>query len=202
MRAQRLRAPYDVDQLARIYAEPYNSDRWPEHQLRIRVTAAIGNAMVDAFHDRVGADLSCGDGSLLRLLNLTERHFGDLMLSEDAIYAPPYTTSLCIQYKGFIENTIHRIPPVDVFVMTETLEHLNYPDDMLMAIGEKSRRLVLSTPIEAWGDSNPEHYWAWDREYVSMMIQEAGFCNTATFAVLDCRSNGQGYQFGIWGCSK
>lgn len=202
MKAQRLRQPYQVEELSRVYEGPYDHSKWPEHQLRIRVTSALANHLIDLNRDRVGADLSCGDGALLRSLNLTERHFGDLRLPKDVAYREaPVTTGLSLLYNGFIENNLNKLPPVDVFVLTETIEHLSWPEDILFKVAEKTRRLILSTPIEAWEDRNPEHYWAWDQEWVEDMAREAGF-NRVAFAALDCRSDGEGYLFGIWGFSK
>lgn len=203
MRSQRIRPAYSADELSRVYASPYDHARWPEHQLRIRVTSALANHVIDTNRDLVGADLSCGDGVLLQSLNLVERHFGDLRLDVESILSHPVkTTSLTLTHKGFIENTIDLLPPVDVFVMTETLEHIDWPEDVLAKVGERANRLILSTPLCAWSDRNPEHYWAWDREWIEDMAKEAGFRDTVAFAGLDCRSDGEGYLFGIWGFSK
>jgi hypothetical protein len=174
--------------------------------MRIRVTTAMANAIIDRRHCRIGADLSCGDGALLSSLNLVERHYGDLRLdpalSDTVDFGVGGTVAVSCTYSGFIENVIHQIPYVDVFVLTETLEHLNWPEDVLGKIAEKSNSLILSTPLGAWGDRNPEHYWAWDREWVENMAREAGFRGVDAFACLDCRSDGEGYLFGIWGFAK
>lgn len=202
MKCERLRSAYKTEDLARVYASPYDHSRWPEHEMRIKVTATMANVVVDRRRCRIGADLSCGDGALLRSLNLVERHFGDLRLAEESIFESAATVSLTLTYKGFIENTINLIPYVDVFLLTETLEHLNWPEDVLAKIAEKANCLILSTPLGAWGERNPEHYWAWDREWVENMAREAGFRNVEAFACLDCRADGEGYLFGIWGFSK
>lgn len=174
--------------------------------MRIKVTASFANAIIDRRHYRVGADLSCGDGVLLSSLNLVERHFGDLRLdpviSEGVTHHQDGTVAVSCTYNGFIENMIDRLPFVDVFVLTETLEHLNWPEDVLAKIAGKTNSLILSTPLAAWGDKNPEHYWAWDREWVENMAEESGFRGVEAFAGLDCRSDGEGYLFGIWGFSK
>lgn len=185
MRRDRLRPAHTVEGLARIYAEPTNHFRWMDHRVRVAVTKVVAACCVD---DAVqaGADLSCGDGAILRGLNLPIAYFGD--------YAPGH------EYTGPIEQTILKIPDVDLFVCTETIEHLDDPDTVLTQIGWKADRMVLSTPIDAWGDTNVEHYWAWDREAVEEMLAGAGF-RPVVFTALDLRpGNAASYCFGIWGC--
>jgi hypothetical protein len=178
--------------LDQIYAQPHDSSKWLEHRVRVQVTAAF----TDTFFEEVrgttssAADLSCGDGTLIRsLLKVHTRYMGD--------YAPGY------EFCGPIEETIHKIPDVDLFLCTETLEHLDDPLIVLKWIRTKSYRLVLSTPIDAWDDvRNPEHYWAWDREYVEYLLQEAGY-HVSAFMALDFRPiSPVCYCFGVWGCVR
>lgn len=186
MRRERLRPAHREDELCRLYDTRYDHTRWVDHQIRVAATLAVVPAIEG--HSLSGADLSCGDGAVLRAMNLTTRHFGDL--------TPGY------DHTGPIEQTVQQIPDVDVFVCTETIEHLDDPGAVLVAIGQKSARLVLSTPVDAWGDPNPEHYWAWDREAVEDMLTTAGF-RVAVYAALDLRpQNSASYCFGIWGCLR
>lgn len=185
MRRERLRPAHSSAGLDLLYPEPTNHFRWIDHRVRVAVTKVIALGCID---DTVasGADLSCGDGAILRGLNLPTAYFGD--------YAPGH------EYTGPIEETIEQVPAVDLFVCTETVEHLDDPDAVLKSIGWKADRLLLSTPIDAWGDGNAEHYWAWDREAVEEMIRGAGF-RPVVFTALDLRpGNPVSYQFGIWGC--
>lgn len=183
MTRQRLRPAYGAEDLARIYPKPHDHTRWIDHQMRVRMTAIVAQG-AGRLHS--GADLSCGDGAVLRSLDLAVRHFGDL--------APGY------EHTGPIEQTIGDIPDVDLFVCTETLEHLDDPDLVLKRIREKSGGLVLSTPVDAWDDTNPEHYWAWSRSDVEEMLAAAGF-TVVVYACLDARGGVPGsYCFGIWGC--
>jgi hypothetical protein len=152
--------------------------------MRVAFTALVAHGV-----DRdmtSGADLSCGDGTLLRSMRLPTSYFGDI--------APGY------EYQGPIEATIDQIPAVDLFICTETLEHLDDPDLVLKKVRAKAQWLVLSTPIDAWNDTNPEHYWAWSREAVEGMLAAAGF-TVAVYAALDLRpAAADAYCFGIWGC--
>lgn len=149
---------------------------------RVAATAALARSCTGP----VGraADLSCGDGAILNAIEATDRLFGD--------FAPGY------EYQGPIEQTIHHVDPVDVFVCCETVEHLDDPDLVLEAIRGKTDWLVLSTPVDAWDDTNPEHLWAWSRAGVEAMLHTAGFTPHA-YEVLDFRARGpQFYCFGMW----
>jgi len=179
----RLRPAYTADELAKIYATPHDHTQWQDHLARVVMTAqfvrtAAGTIRGDA------ADLSCGDGAILKSVDVEGgRLFGD--------YAPGH------EYVGPIEETIDQIPGVDLFVCTETLEHLDDPDLVLKQIRGKARFLALSTPIGAWGDTNPEHYWVFSRAGVEDMLNAAGFSPHA-FMELDYRPAGGDYTYGVW----
>lgn len=179
MRA-RLRPAHTPAELGRLYAVPHDHRRWDDHRTRVERTIALAREHVGAA--RSGADLSCGSGAILAGLEVEVRHFGD--------YAPGY------EHTGPLERTLDEIPPVDVYVCCETLEHLDDPDAALRGIRDRAKTLVLSTPVDAWDDDNPEHYWAWSREDVERMLAAAGF-GVVAFDDLDFRP-GLPYRFGIW----
>lgn len=177
----RLRPAHTPERLAEIYAVPHDHTRWEDHRVRVAVTSAFARACAG----RVGraADLSCGDGTILRAIDAEVRLFGD--------FAPGWPIT------GPIEDTIEQIPQVDVFICTETLEHVDNPGLVLKAIRAKTRGLVLSTPVDAWGDDNPEHYWSWSRAGVEEILTAAGF-QPRVYAELDFRQAGGVYSFGLW----
>lgn len=181
MRRERLRPAWTPAELADMYPTPHDHHRWADHEIRVDATIAAGLKLAGP---GVGsaADLSCGNGAILRALPAATKLFGD--------FAAGY------EYTGPIERTIDQIPDVDLFVCCETLEHLDDPDSALKAIAGKARLLLLSTPVDAWGDGNLEHYWAWDREAVEAMLTAAGF------GVLDYTSVHPSYHFGIWSCER
>lgn len=188
MTRKRLRPAYSPGELARIYATPHDHTKWQDHQLRVAATVEVGKWMGQAGGFRSAADLSCGDAAILRGIGdvAGHLHLGD--------FAPGYP------YTGPVEETIHLIPPVDLFVLAETLEHLDDPDKVLAAIRLNTRTLLLSTPVDAWDDPNDEHYWAWSRADVEEMLTAAGF-EVTVYSAVDFRMYGHGcYQFGIWGC--
>jgi len=171
--------------LAKLYAVPHDHSRFGRgHGVRVDVTQNILKDMAREVNAQSGADLSCGNGAILNVLNI-KKYLGD--------YAPRY------EYTGPLEKTIHEIPKVDIYVCSETLEHLDDPGYALKLIREKSKSLVLSTPIEKWEDTNEEHYWAYDREGVETLMKEAGWTPNV-FLFLDTTVFGEPYKYGIWGC--
>jgi hypothetical protein len=180
---QRLRPAYTEDQLAALYRTPHDHRKWFDHFLRVDVTIAVARWMV-AGGVHSAADLSCGNGAILQAVPVEVKHFGDL--------APGY------EYEGPIEKTIKDLPQVDLFVCSETLEHVDAPELVLGQIRERARILVLSTPVDAWDDTNPEHYWAWSRDDVEAMLKAAGW-RQHVFTTADFRPMGLPYCFGIWG---
>lgn len=179
----RLRPAHNPDTLARIYATPHNHTPWADHRIRVAVTAQFAHAVSGRI--RTAADLSCGDGTILTALDAEEKHFGD--------FAPGW------QLTGPIDDTIEHIPAVDLFLCCETLEHLDDPDLTLKRIRRKAKTLVLSTPVGAFGDTNVEHYWAWSRAGVEVMLTTAGF-TVIVYNELDFRPAGGVYAYGIWWC--
>jgi hypothetical protein len=183
VRRDRLRPAHSAERLAEIYARPHDHTKWPDHMLRVDATNVIAKWAVGPVHS--AADLSCGDGAILSALDAQVRHFGD--------FAPGY------EYTGPLDETLDQIPHVDAYVCSETLEHLDEPEPILAKIRRQSACLVLSTPVDAWGDHNPEHYWAWDREAVEAMLTAAGW-KPIVYSALDIRPANGEYCFGIWVC--
>lgn len=178
----RLRPAYTESELAKIYATPHDHRRWIDHHLRVGVTIEFCGWFKSCGVQTV-ADLSCGDAAIARALDVEERILGD--------YAPGY------KWTGPIEETIHQIRNVDLFILSETLEHLDNPEQVLMEIRKKTRYLVLSTPEGETSNGNPEHYWGWDSTEVERLLVGAGF-TPEIHTVLNLRE--YGYDFQIWGC--
>jgi hypothetical protein len=180
---KRLRPAHTPQRLAEIYAQPHDHRKWLDHHLRVDVTIALARWLA-RIGIRSAADLSCGNAAIIDALDVEERHRGDL--------APGWPIT------GPLEETLEQIPAVDMYICSETLEHVDDPAAVLKQIRAKTSLLVLSTPVEAWDDPNEEHYHAWDREGVEELLAAAGF-TIAAYATADFRHiNPQFYCFGMW----
>lgn len=181
---RRLREMPTNEELERIYAKPHNHYNFGHgHYLRVEHTITLAKWAVKDFGLKSGADLSCGNGAILKALPLNQRIFGD--------FAPGF------QITGPIEYTLKNIQPVDLFICSETVEHLDDPDTVVKRIREKSKYLILSTPIGENDLGNPEHIWGWDEEAVLDMMEAGGW---EAIAHLKLVTPGHGYQYQIWCC--
>jgi hypothetical protein len=186
MTRKRLRSAHSTEGLSTFYGHPYNHREWQDHRLRIAVTLEVAQWAARLGGLTSGADLSAGDGSVLSGVRLTRKVFGDISGQWDV--------------SGWIEETLPDLVPVDLYICTETLEHLDDPDLILKTIRQKAKVLVLSTPVDAFEDTNPEHYWAWSKADVEAMLNQAGF-QVFTYVSVNLRALGpEYYEFGIWVC--
>lgn len=178
MRQLRPLRPAEED--ARLYAATYDHTRWADHRARVTYTAVILAAMAPASV----ADLSCGDGAIVGAAGLAcPAWLGDL--------TPGWP------YHGPVEQTIMQIPAVDVFVCSETLEHVHDPGGLLALIRGKAARLLLSTPAGEDDDRNPEHYWGWDTGDLDAMLAAAGWADRTVELFTPPPAY---YTFQIWRC--
>lgn len=176
---KKLRRFYTPEELKNIYAGEHNPHRWPEHTERINLTRAIAQRLIDANRLKTVADLSCGDGSLvLGLENIRAQTMCDIHS-----HAP-------------IEETVRLLESVDLFICTETIEHLEAPWTVLECVAPKTKYIVLSCPFEedpAIG--NYEHYWSFDASDVANMLMQAGFGALQSNII---SGEGWTYTYQIW----
>lgn len=178
---QRTRPKYSDEELKEIYARPHDHKNWHDHLIRVEATKQVAKWMFDGHS---AADLSCGNAEIAKSLNVKEKlYLGD--------FASGY------EYYGPMEKTINEIPRVDLFICSETLEHLDDPDLVLRKIRQKTNKLLVSTPLDNWGDPNPEHYWAWSKSDVEVMLRLAGFIPEIYMAI---ELPNYLYNYQIWGC--
>ena len=178
---KRLRPKWSDAKLKKIYATPHDHTAWQDHILRVNKTLEIAKS-IDGV--KSAADLSAGDASIIIALGLSETYIGD--------YAPRY------EYTGPIEQTIEQIPDVDLYICSETLEHLDNPIAVLKQIRAKTKYLLLTTPHAKFNDVNEEHYWAWDKDGIAELLAEAGF-ETVSFELLELADTYY-YDYQIWVC--
>lgn len=182
---KRLRPRHTEEFLKELYQEPHDHWRYGRgHGLRVEMTKIITRDIVREVDAKSIADLSCGNAEIVNSTGLLS-YLGD--------FAPGY------KYKGPLEFSLHQIPNVDVYVCSETLEHLDDPKMVLSLIRSKSKSLILTTPINCWHDDNKEHYWAWDRVGVEELLVGANW-RPEVYAELDSTVFGESYTYGIWGC--
>jgi len=181
---------------ARTYPDGYKHDRWPDHIERVKASADLIDRYRGAI--RSAADLSCGDGAVLRSLDVPLLYFGDLNLSPD-LYAVPHAVILPA---GPLPDTLVHLPaPVDLFVLSETIEHVDDPDALLRAIAPHARYLFLSTPLdEPASVGNAEHYWGWGQADVHEMLQANGWnpLEVQLFTPQSTLNYPDAYTFQLW----
>lgn len=166
MYRRRLRPKYTDEQLRHIYPFPHDSNRWKDHEVRVRQTIALGKEATMPVKNGVVVDLSCGNGLIAKGL---ADHFNAIPILGDYAYRLGYI-------HGPIEKTIVQLSQgIDLYVCSETIEHLDEPDNTLRLIRDRSKQLLLSTPIGENDTDNPEHYWGWDQEAVQQMLEGAGW---------------------------
>src|SRR5262245_47837309 len=192
MTRERTRPAHDLATLAALYGVPYRSaERGPDHIERVRVTAGLAAGIMARHGLATLADLSCGDGEMARAVRLLLHPGIGLTLGDYAAHPD-------LDLVGPMEETISQLDPVDLFLCSETLEHLDDPDLVLRQIRASAKWLVCSTPLAAWGDPNPEHYWAWDEADLHDMLIAAGW-KPRTYATLQPEPGY--YTFQLWACS-
>lgn len=191
MRRQ-LRPFYTDEELAGVYPAMYDHTRWDDHVRRVAATVEIITSWGKHQDWYGGIDLTCGDGAILRALQangtVQTAYYGDLVFAAH------------LDVIGMVEDTLpaHTVAgrPIDLYVCSETLEHVQDPDELLRAARLMARNAVFTTPIdEDPSAGNPEHYWGWGTEDVREMLDDAGWTGTLTVLPLPF------YQFQVWCCS-
>jgi len=178
----RLRPAHSDQALADIYSEPHAHWQWKDHQLRVQMTIAFASWFKDV---NSIADLSAGDAAIINAIPATTRYIGD--------FAPGY------EYTGAIDDTIDLIPKVDLFICSETIEHLDDPEKTLAKIRAKTKALIVTTPDSENNDQNPQHYWGWDSDGVRQLLEGAGF-KPVIFNTLQFENPNLIYDYQFWGC--
>lgn len=181
MRKQ-LRPFYTPSEYARVYNQTYNHTYWSDHVERVNKTIDVLDYFADWTESETVADLSCGDGAIV---NGSAHPWREKILGD-------YTST------GPIEEAIREINHVDMFVLSETLEHIQNPDLLLRQIRVTANHMVLTTPWGEDNNQNPQHYWGWDHNDIEVMLHEAGWFNCG-YELFTPVSNDY-YTFQIWTC--
>jgi hypothetical protein len=161
---RRLRPAYADDELRGVYAQQYDHTRWDDHVQRVHATLDFIHASTVPSQRRIVADLSCGDAVIARGVEDTR-----LVILGDYVENDEYA------YHGPIERTIDLIGYVDLFILSETLEHIDDPHPLLVKIRQHATYVVITTPLDEQDDGNPEHYWGWDNYGMLDVLEQAGW---------------------------
>jgi hypothetical protein len=165
---KRLRANPDSSELNELYESPHDHLAWgASHDIRVRATIEMGKWLGLQFPIDSIADLSTGNAAIPKGIagEDTTLFLGD--------FAKGY------EFTGPITQTIEKIPKVDLFVLSETIEHVEDPEFVLRKIRNKASLLLISTPIgedlNEDGKANPEHLWGWDQEGLLSILNKSGW---------------------------
>lgn len=152
-----------------------HNDVW-EHVTRANVTAGF----IAAMRPESMLDPACGDGSIaLAACRIHEPPF--VALNDISVPNVTFVRSVAPATWKITDvdvlEAINASDRVDLIVLTEILEHLESPDEVLRAARSKARRLVASSPEirPGQGDPNEEHLWAFDSEGYRDMLSRAGW---------------------------
>lgn len=162
---------------AHTYPDGYRHDVWPDHVERVNASARFLRRWISQF-PRV-ADLSCGDGALARSLEpeVREIYLGDLNGVRGVRVPDSSGTVVHVLPPGALPDSLALLPrPVDLFILSETIEHMDDPDELLTLLQPWTRYLFLSTPVSERSDSgNREHYWSWSTADMHEMLRGSGW---------------------------
>lgn len=205
--------PDEADFYSQRYPSGYLHAQWPDHVERIAATVSFATSWLEYFNIRSVADLSAGDGALVRGLltavpYMRWAYVGDLnpgpemsqgwnpVPGRDHVVLNPNPLTLMKGLDVLDGVRSYLGSPVDLLVCSETLEHLDDPDAFLERATLSARSLLLTTPENETATDNPEHYWGWDSEAVSQMLHDAGW-NTVDHRVFT-PVTAQTYRFQMW----
>ena len=185
----RLRPAYSPGRLRQVYPRQYDHTKWLDHIERVVETIKFAQRLNPA--PRSIADLSCGDGAIpMAIATWAHETHGDPVRLELGDLVGQR------EWQGPIERTLPQIPPVDLWVCSETVEHLDDPETVLTVGAGKAGTLLLTTPTGEIDDQNPEHYWGWDTAGVRELLESTGW---APFESQTWRPHvGALYTFQFW----
>ena len=179
----------------RTYPDGYQHTVWPDHVERVAASIDfIGTWVTESGMtlDSI-ADLSCGDGTIPREVSVRT--------SVDRLVLGDINQQSGLHIVGPLPDTLEALTPaVDLYVCSETIEHMDDPDFLLQQLRLKSKYLFLSTPVsEPLHYGNTEHYWSWSVDDMSQMLIEADW--SPVDHMLFIAESDQTYTFQFWMCA-
>lgn len=182
----RLRLP---DRQPVDYQVARDNHTWRDHMLRVQMTASL----LAWLNPVTVIDPACGDGSIVAAAHALRPMEGAYLadISRPNFYKvgtemrpvlPPNLRVAC----QTIEETLRDPFTFDVVVLTEILEHVEDPVEILKMARDRATFLVASSPFfmdEATLDVNHEHLWQFDISGYSEMLEEAGWTGIVTVPI-------------------
>jgi 2-polyprenyl-3-methyl-5-hydroxy-6-metoxy-1,4-benzoquinol methylase len=129
-------------------------------------------------------DLGCGNGGLLKKLGFEDYIGFDITPANIQYGRTHYNLSNIFLFNFINEINIYenkydhlkfneKIPKKDLYIMTETLEHLEDPHAMLEKVSKLCKYAHFSVPAnESIQNSYELHIWVWDNNGFSNMVQQ------------------------------
>lgn len=154
----------------------------PIHRWRLDTAAGMVEEFVSVYaplrQPTWIVDLGCGDGGLLSLLkrmlnqDLVTLNGYDFQPSNATGWSERGVNAWSLDFVSYWDQVIS----ADLYVMTEVLEHLEDPYQMLTNVHERGAAVVCSSPwVEGPGNIDGSHNWAWDVAGYNEMLVKTGF---------------------------
>ena len=148
-------------------------------------------------------DPACGDAAVVMTANslrpLSHAVLGDL--SPDTLNMIPNLPFSTQRVVGDAFATLEGLDSIDAIVLTEILEHLPNPDELLRLARAKAKWLVASSPIVRAGvrDHTEQHMWSFDQDGYKAMLIDTGWQPMCWFTA-NCTDHPYADGFQVWGC--
>jgi 2-polyprenyl-3-methyl-5-hydroxy-6-metoxy-1,4-benzoquinol methylase len=170
---------------------------WPDHVLRSLLTAGA----VAWLKPETVCDPACGDASIVTLANrihpIRRAYLNDISVPQITALREANLGYKVTFSAGDAGVALRRMGPADVIVLTEILEHIEDPDQLLRMARIRGRFLVASSPLNEQDNNNHEHIWGWDKAGYGDMLRAAGW---EPIAYTEVFPRPFYYTFQLWVC--
>lgn len=149
------------------------------HQPRMQAVARLAVEAIDAYGFASVVDLGAGDGGMLSLIT-SYKHgaieaWGYDLMQVNCDYARDVRV-MDVRYKDFVDEPIDW---AELVIITEVLEHLENPHDMVRRIGEHAEAIIASSPAKETAEFHDGcHAWCWDMDGYARLVERGGFVVT------------------------
>lgn len=171
------------------------------HQPRMAAVAEAAVVMMDNYDLRSIVDLGAGDGGMLNLVKnralaffhdyvppAAFKYWGYDLMATNVDYAKTHR-NIDVMLRDFIDEPIEW---GDLTIITECLEHLQHPHQMVRRIREHTKVVIASSPAAETAESHDAcHVWVWDMEGYRSMFEAEGF------TIIDHKDLTGGYDFQV-----